>query len=130
MTTLLSQENALDINISNNLDAQQTDSQLNNVITLEPYERKRSSDELDSDRRRRNGLWNKERKKIKQLWTVNDLFKDEIKFPTYYVLTFPGLDIETKLNVIAAEINSKIGPVHKIIKLNKNVLLKQIRAEN
>ena len=102
MTTLLSQENALNINISNNLDAQQTDSQLNNIITLEPYERKRSSEELDSDRRRRNGLRNNERK-IKQLLTVNDLFKDEIKFPTYYVLTFPGLDIETKLNVIAAD---------------------------
>ena len=66
LTTWLSQENALDINISNNLDAQQTDSQLNNIITLEPYERKRSSEELDSDRKRRNGLRNKERKK-KQL---------------------------------------------------------------
>ena len=37
----LSHENTLHINISNNLDAQQTDSQLNNKITLEPYERKR-----------------------------------------------------------------------------------------
>ena len=106
MTTRLSQENTLDINISNNLDAQQTDSKLN-IITLEPYERKRSSEELDSDRKRRNGLRNKERK-IKQLLTVNDLFKDEIKFPTYYVLTFPGLDIETKLNVIAADAELKL----------------------
>ena len=66
--------------------------------------------------------------KIKQLLTVNDLFKDEIKFPTYYVITFPGLDIETKLNGIAAdaEIKSKIRQVHKISKLNKNALLIQI----
>ena len=56
LKTRLSQENTLDINISNNLDAQQTDSQLNNIITLEPYERKRSEEELDADRKRRNGL--------------------------------------------------------------------------
>ena len=68
---------------------------------------------------KKNGLRNKERK-IKQLLNVNDLFKDEIKFPTCYVLTFPGLDIEAKLNVIAAdaEIKSKIGQVHIISKLN------------
>ena len=64
--------------------------------------------------------------------TVNDLFKDEIKFPIYYVLTFPVLDIETKLNVIEAdaEIKSKIGQVHKISNLNKNALLIQILSEN
>ena len=131
MTIRLSQENTLDINISNNLDAQQTDSQLNNIITLEPYERKRNSEELDSDRKRINGQWNKERK-YKQLLTVNDLFNDEIKFPIYYVLTFPVLDIETKLNVIEAdaEIKSKIGQVHKISKLNKYAILIQIISEN
>ena len=62
LTTLLSQENTLDINISNNLDAQKTDSQLNNIIALESHERKRNPEELDADRRRRNGLRNKERK--------------------------------------------------------------------
>ena len=53
--------------------------------------------------------------------TVNDLFKDEIKFPTYYVLTFPGLDIETKLNVIAAdaEIKFKIGQLTKLVNLTR-----------
>ena len=72
LITRLLHENTLDINISDNLDAQQTDSQLNNIITIEPYERKRSEEELDADRKRKNGLRNKERK------TKKMIFKNDI----------------------------------------------------
>ena len=69
-------------------------------------------------------------RKIKNLLRTEDLFRVD-KFPTYYVLTFPGTDIRTELNVIAvdSEIRTKIGNPKKITKLNKNSLLIQISNE-
>ena len=63
-------------------------------------------------------------RKIKKMIPLLELFKDE-KFPRYYVLTFPDVDIGTKLNVITVdtELTAKIGKAQKITKLSKSSLL-------
>lgn len=67
-------------------------------------------------------------RKIKQLIPLEELFINEPKFPSFYVITFPGVDIDSELNVIAAdiEIKAKIGKPKKITKMNRNALLIEI----
>ena len=69
-------------------------------------------------------------RKIKKMIPLLELFKDE-KFPKYYVLTFPDVDIGTKLNVITVdtELTEKIGKAQKISKLNKSSLLIEVKSE-
>ena len=99
------------------------------IQTLQPY----TGEGVNGDRsaqRKKNISLNIKNRKIKKLLRTEDLFKEE-NFPTYYVLTFPGINIYTELNVIAAdsEIRRKIGNPKKISKLNKNSLMIQITAE-
>ena len=49
-------------------------------------------------------------RKIKQLMTLEDLFIDQNKFPIYFVVKFPRMEIDRELNVIATdnEIKMKI----------------------
>lgn len=100
------------------------------IVTLDPFIGPRSEQDLSEERRKRTGRRIKEQK-IKQLLPLQDLFVDEQKFPPYYVLNFPGIDIDSQLNVIAAdsEIKLKIGKPKKICKLNKNALLIQVLSE-
>ena len=56
-TLIYPMKNTLDINIPNNLNAQQTDAQLNNIITLEPFR--------EDEKWRRT--WRREKKK----WLMN-----------------------------------------------------------
>jgi len=69
-------------------------------------------------------------RKIRKMIPLLELFKDE-KFPKYYVLTFPGVDIETKLDVMTVdtELTEKIGKTQKISKLNKSSLLIEVKSE-
>jgi len=69
-------------------------------------------------------------RKIKKMIPLLELFKDE-KFPKYYVLTFPDVDIGTKLNVITVdtELTAKIGKAQKISKLNKSSLLIEVKSD-
>lgn len=64
-------------------------------------------------------------RRINQLLPLESLFQEEVKYPTYFVMKFPGCDIESDLNVISAddEIKNKIGTLKKISKLGKDTLL-------
>lgn len=70
-------------------------------------------------------------RKIKQLLSLEDLFRDERKYPVYYVITFPGVEIDSEINVISAdrEIKGKIGEYRKATKLNKDSLLIEVCSE-
>ena len=63
---------------------------------------------------------------------MEEIFKTEPIYPTYYVINFPGVDIETQLNVIATdkEIKTKIGNLKKITKMSTSAFLIQIANEN
>lgn len=71
-------------------------------------------------------------RKIKQLISFEELFRSEPKYPQYYVVNFPGIDIDSDLNVIAADecIKKDIGNTKKITKLNRNALLVQTANEH
>lgn len=68
-------------------------------------------------------------RKIKRILNTQELFRDD-KFPTYYVITFPGTEI-ANLDVISVdtEIKRILGKPRKISKMNKNSLLIQTISE-
>ena len=78
-------------------------------------------------RRRRQ---EKERK-IKRLIRLENIFEKDSKFPSYYVLSFPGTYIDSEINVIIVdtEIKQKIVIPKKMTKLNKSALLVQVSSE-
>ena len=41
--------------------------------------------------------------KIKQLMNLQESFSVEVKFPTYFVLAFPIIFVDSKLNVMTAD---------------------------
>ena len=63
--------------------------------------------------------------------TLEDLFMDENKFPIYFVVKFPRMEIDRELNVIATdnEIKKKIGQPSKISKLCRDTLLIDVNSE-
>ena len=63
--------------------------------------------------------------------TLNDLFAEQAHFPSYYVVTFPGVILDKELNVIAAdrELNKHVGTVTKTSNLNRNSLLIQVKTK-
>ena len=71
-------------------------------------------------------------RKIRKLIPLEEIFKTERKYSTYYVINFPSVDIDSQLNVIATDkgIKTKIGNPQKITKMSKSVLLIQIASEN
>lgn len=72
------------------------------------------------------------KRKIQQLLSFEEIFQNEPKFPTYYVINFPGVDINSNLNVIAAdnELKNKIGSPKRITKMIKNALHMQITSKD
>ena len=98
------------------------------VQTLQPYTggestNRRANTGTRTNSQRRNISRMIKDRKIKNILRTEDLFKEQ-DFPSYYVLTFPGTNVHTELNVIAVdtEIRQKIGNPKKISKLNKNSL--------
>ena len=70
--------------------------------------------------------------KIRKLIPLEEIFETEPKYPTYYVINFPSIDIDTQPNVIATdkEIKTKIGNPKKITEMSKSALIIQIGSEN
>lgn len=70
-------------------------------------------------------------RRIKKLMTLEEIFEDQPKYPIYYVVKIPGIDIESELNVIAADndIKKQIGQPRKISKMSKNALLIEVANE-
>ena len=64
-------------------------------------------------------------RKIRQLSQLEDERNSQPTHPTHFVLAFPGIDIESELNVIRAnnEIIKVLGKPRKVAKMNKNSLL-------
>ena len=91
-------------------------------ITLEPYEPKYEN---------RKKQKNKE-KRIKHLLSLEETFNGGPNYPRFQVLTFPGVDINTELNLIRAnsEILNKIGKPKKISKMNKRSLLIEVHSSD
>jgi len=80
--------------------------------------------------RKENDRTRYKERKINKMIPLLELFKDE-KYPKYYVLTFPDIDIGTKLDVITVdtELTVKIGKAQKITKLKKNSLLIEVKSD-
>ena len=53
------------------------------------------------------------------------LFENETKYHAYFVLKFPGIDIDSNFNEIVADgdIKNQIGRAKKITKLSRDALL-------
>ena len=70
-------------------------------------------------------------RKIRKLLTLEEVFTSEQKFLKYHVLTFPGIEIATELNVIKAnkDIKEHLAHGYKISKLSKNSLLIEVSSE-
>jgi len=66
--------------------------------------------------------------KIKQLMSIEELFEEDYSYPSYYVIKFPGVYIDSELNVIAAdrEIRQKVGVLKQMKKMDKSSILVQI----
>lgn len=91
-------------------------------LTLEPFD----------DFRKFNAkkqIWKE--KRIKKLLTLEETFATEKQFPKYHVINFPGINIYTQLNVLAADknIKEKIGKPKKMTKMNKNSILVEVYKE-
>lgn len=86
----------------------------------------------DTEKRRQQFTRRKTKeRRIKRLLTLEEIFEAEPVYPIYHVIKFPGVDIESELNVIAADadIKKQIGQAKKISKINKNTLLVEIANE-
>ena len=94
------------------------------IVTLEPYQTQRNNNRNATKR-------NKERR-VKQLLLMEQNTRKEPNFAKFYIMKFPRLDIDTKLNVIATdkEIKNKIGLPRKISKLNKDSLLIEVKTSS
>ena len=94
-------------------------------ITLEPFIPE-GFQQIKSKRQKQ-----KERT-IKRMLLLDDIFEPETPYPKFQIMTFPGIDINTDLNVILAdiEIKEKIGKAKKISKLNKKSLLIEVASKN
>ena len=80
----------------------------------------------ESEEKRRKLIQRKiKERKIRQLSMQEEPIASIPNHPTHYVLSFPGIDIESELNIIRAnnEIIESIGKPKKVTKLNKNSLL-------
>ena len=88
-----------------------------------------ATSELQKAKRVKNKI--KERR-IRRLMNFEETFNSRPKFPRFFVMKFPGVEIDTKLNVIAVdkEIKDEIGEPKKISKLNRNSLLIEVQSEN
>ena len=69
---------------------------------------------------------------IKQLPPLKALFENATKYHAYFVMKFSGIDIDSNLNVIAADkdIEIKIGRAKKITKLSRDSLLMIANSED
>ena len=94
-------------------------------LTMEPYSPHIVDEEEIKTRRNRN----KERK-IKKLISLEKTFDGTPKYCKYHVITFPGVDIATKLNVILADkyLKEKIGPA-KMERIGKYSIMITINSE-
>jgi len=97
-----------------------------------PRENHSNDDLIRARRNKANANRRIKEQRIKQLIPLEQLFEQDYKYPSYFVITFPGMYIDSQLNVISAEndIKNSIGNLKKITKLNKNSLLIQITEEN
>ena len=87
-----------------------------NPITLEEFKKRRTS----AIRRRKE-----KEERILQLERINETMPPRHDFNTHFVLTIPGVNIETELNCIKANkiLTETIGHPKKISKMNRNSLL-------
>ena len=86
--------------------------------------------EINNEKRKRTERKIKERK-IRQLLAMHDIFDCEENYNSYYVVNFPGVHIDTELNVISTdlELKNKIGTASKISKLGKSSLLIELESK-
>ena len=84
-------------------------------------------------RRGANHRRNKQRK-LRQLENTHDQFESTRinPYPKFYSMTFPSIEIKTKLNLIAVDkdIKKQISEPKKIKKLNKDTLLIEVKSDN
>ena len=94
------------------------------IVTMEPFQSQRNNTKITQKR-------NKNRR-VKQLLLIEQNTRREPNFAKFYIVKFPRLDIETKLNVIATdrEIKNKIGIPKKISKLNRDSLLIEVKTNS
>lgn len=114
------------------------DAQISGTTSLHPDPSSRTDQEAlkhatleKSKQAKKNAARRRKERRIKQLLTLEDIF-EENKHQLYYVITFPGVDIDSELNILTAdkELKSAIGIPNKTSKLNKNSLLVQVKSEN
>jgi len=68
------------------------------------------------------------KERIKQFMLIEELFEEDYSYPSYYVIKFPGVYIDSELNVIATdnEIRQKVGILKQMQNMDKSSILVQI----
>ena len=69
-------------------------------------------------------------RRIKQLIPLQELFADEIKYPPFYIIQFPGMELDRNVNVISVDddIKERLGKPKKITKYNRDSLLIEVNS--
>ena len=100
------------------------------ITTLEPYEHEEQQSEWTRVTRRNRNNRRKQRK-IRQVLPLFERTSTEEIFDKYYIIRFPRLPIETKINIIATDrdLKNQIGNPKKITKLNNESLLIEAQSK-
>ena len=107
--------------IASSVTTQHSQGHSNSFATLEPYE---NFQRVNRQRRRNE-------RRINQLISSYQPHREDT-FPQFYKVNFPRLDISTKLNVIATDLDLKrqIGNPAKIKKISRDTLQIQVSSRN
>ena len=100
------------------------------IQTLRPYDPEDDPSAPFTQVNKRPRQRRNKNRKIREILNLQQLQKEE-HFPRFFSMKFPRLEIETNLNLIAADkdINKQIGKPAKIRKQNRDTLLIEVKSE-